>query len=415
MDKNGMQDGEAPIRWTEHEMLCAVSGPDGAEGETAYQEDLAVSEFLPVAGHEMLYLRMPCLPRETPVSGGVCFYDEKKNLLKRCGTVMYFGNGGEETLSVPGGETSAGCAVKTAKLYVPAGAAYFRTTYWRPDLAASVCPDLPFAFSFRSYSDGNRPFTHTLPVCTEMNNAIKRARQLTDIRWEPLVDVPRYCLLKGDSSGQSDFHYLDFCKAGRAYTGIPYSGSGEPDRNTKMINPQTFCGRWGYYKFHVGIDVDFETFVTAARYPGSIFGERAGQTEPDFDSSPYGTYCSALVGYSLGYRQPLPKVVEFCDSENFVPVSDSLPALPPEELRLCDILICGAFHVAIITDILHDDEGKVSFIEVSEATTVGNGSNHVLYGPLGGFCRRKMWNPEALACWFRKYAVYRVLSFQGIG
>lgn len=388
---------------TDHTVLYAMTSADGIpEGTAAYHEEFSVTEYLKVEGHELLRLWMPAAKDAFPVPFGICFYDSNKKLLKNRGVTMPYGRKDGEPRAV------------LVKIFVPKEAAWFRTTWWCDGSDTAACAELPFPFEFTFYADDERPFTHTLPTCTEMNNVIKRARQLTDIRWEPLVDVPRYCMLYSGISGQSGPHYLDWCKAGHTYTGIPYSGAGEPDRNTKRINPETFCGKWGYYKFHVGIDISFETFVTAARYPDSIFGERTGQTEPDFDSSPYGTYCSALVGYALGYQQPLPKVVEFCDSENFVKVIDRLPSLPPEEIRLCDIFLYGAFHISIVTDILHDGNGKVTGIEVSEATTVGNGNNTVLYTGLGGLCRRKMWKPEELYHWYQNYSLFRIVSFRGI-
>lgn len=387
------------LLWTEHTALCAIRDGNVPEGAEVGCEHFRTTDYIGIGGRELLRLRMPCAPETDPVSYGVCFYDAGKNLLPDCGVIMDHGSGS--------------FAVDT-DLYVPEGAAYFRTSYWEEDVISARCPELPFRYSFENWSEADRPFTHALPTCTEMNNVIKRARQLTDIRWTPGLDVPRYCMTAGEYSGQHGEHFLDWCRAGREYVGIPYSGSGEPDRNTKAVNPETFCGRWGYYKFHVGIDISFETFVTACRYPDSIFGERAGQTEPDFDSSPYGTYCSALVGYALGYRQPLPKVVEFCDSGNFLRIAERIPSLDPERLRLCDVLLYGAYHIALITDVLRGADGKVCAVEVSEATTVGNNDSKTLYSGRGGLCRRKLWPVAELYGWFRNYALFRIRSFHGI-
>ena len=390
--------------FSDRTVLFAMTSEDGTpEGACIPHEDLQTSDCILLEGHEILRLTMPWLEDETPVCCGVCFYDRDRSLLANCGVTM------------PYGRKAGDAFAKTVRIFIPREAVYFRTSYWRDDFVSACCPDLPFSCSYSFYSDDDRPFTRTLPTCTEMNNVIKRARQLTDIRWEPRTDIPRYCMMSGDYSGRPQPHFLDWFKAGHSYTGIPYSGSGEPDRNTKQVNPETFCGQWGYYKFHVGIDIDFETFITACRYPDSIFSERIDRTEPDFDSSPYGTYCSALVGYSLGYRQPLPKVVEFCDSANFLKVADCLTSLRPEEIRLCDILLYGAFHIAIITDLQHDSDGRVTGIEVSEATTVGNGNNQILYSDHGGLCRRRMWPAKDLFLWYQKYALYRIKSFQGIG
>ena len=387
------------LLWTDQTALCALQGGNASEGEEVRHADFRITDFIEIEERALLRLRMPCVPDADPAPYGACFFDAEKRPLPGCGVTMAHGGT---------------CFAVETDLYVPKGAVYFRATYWREEFISACCPELPFRYSFENLSDADRPFTHALPTCTEMNNAIKRARQLTDIRWTPGVDVPRYCMTAGEYSGVPGEHFLDWCKAGKEYVGIPYSGSGEPDRNTKAINPGTFCGRWGYYKFHVGIDISFETFVTACRYPDSVFGERSGQKEPNFDASPYGTYCSALVGYALGYHQPLPKVVEFCDLAHFVPVCDRLPSLDPEQIRLCDVLLCGAFHIAIVTDVLRDGSEKVCAVEVSEATTVGNNDSSQLGLNHGGLCRRKLWPVAELYGWFRNYALFRPISFHGI-
>ncbi len=391
------------ITWEDKTALYAFPDPEKGitEGQTLPHDLFRVSDFIPLISHEILLLQMPRTSENLSSRIGLCFYDEKKLLIRNRGLSIYYGRKAEDP------------PAKIAKVYIPKNACYFRTSYWRDGSLLSPFP-APFAYAFTDYPDTLRPFTHTLPTCEEMANVIKRSRQMTDIVWEPLVDIPRYCLADGDYSGQSETHFLDWCKPGHQYIGIPYSGSGEPDRNTKKINPETFAGKWGYYKFHVGIDIDFETFVTACRYPDSIFGERAHQSAPDFDSSPYGTYCSALVGYALGYRQPLPKVIEFCSSPDFNPVHAHLPEVSPEDLQLCDILINGAFHVAIITDLIRDGSGKVTEIEVSEATTVGNKNSELLGGTLGGFSRRKLWTVSDCYHWFQNYSLYRKISFQGV-
>lgn len=368
------------------------------------------SDYIDVSGHAILNLRMPHTSWEKPIADGMCFFDKDKNVLPNFGTTIPYGR--------KEGEPRA----KMVKVYIPKEAKYFRTTYWMDSYVQENCPDLPFVYSFSNYAECDKPFTHELPINEEMVNTIKRARQLTDIKWEPLVDVPRYCLIDGDYSGQSDIHFLDWCKAESEYSGIPYSGSGEPDINTGVINSNTLCGKWGYYKFHMGIDVDFETFITACRYPNSIFGERKNLSQYAFDSSPYGTYCSALVGYALGLKQPLWLVTNFCEhnyetresgKEYFSCVGKRIPDIEQSKIRLCDI-IWNTWHVAIITDIIRDSSGNITHVEVSEATTVGNANNSIKFGKLGGLSRRKTWSIEEFYSWFRDYGLYRFKSFHGI-
>ena len=73
-----------------------------------------------------------------------------------------------------------------------------------------------------------------------------------------------------------------------------------------------------------------------------------------------------------------------------------------------------SYHVAIITDIIRDESGNISAIEVCESTRCGNGNNNVLGGKLGGLARRKFWNKEDALEEFGEYIMYRKLTFYGL-
>ena len=71
-------------------------------------------------------------------------------------------------------------------------------------------------------------------------------------------------------------------------------------------------------------------------------------------------------------------------------------------------------HVIVITDILRDADGNVTHVEMSEATTVGNGNNAIIGGKLGGVARRKMWEYSEFKKLYGAYVKYRRTTFYGI-
>ena len=168
----------------------------------------------------------------------------------------------------------------------------------------------------------------------------------------------------------------------------------------------------------VGLDVDIESFVTASRYPNSIMGTKVNQSSYNFDSSPYGDVCSALVSYSLGIPQPIWGIKRFPfdgQGAKLFRLIGAVPTVESTKIKLGDILH-DPTHITIITDILRDTNGNVTAIEVSEATATGNTNRSATQGgKLGGFCRRKMWGLDEWRSWFRNYKLYRYNSFTGLG
>lgn len=367
-----------------------------------FDANVKASDFIPVRGKNSLIIPLPVVSNATPTYAGLCFYDENQQCLTRYSTNFYFGRGSGDPY------------VKNVEVFVPEEAAYFRTTYWSDSYIASHSGIPSFTYEFTPGLYRASAITHEIPTNRGMLNAVRLARQLTDIEWTPLVDIPRYCLLDADYSGQADFHFLDWCKSGKTYKGIPYSGGGGPDRLMTSIDANTYAGQWGYVRMVVGIDISFETFVTAARYENSIMGRKQGQTQPDFDSSPYGTFCSGLCWHAFGKNsQPIPSAPSILGAANFITVAQSVATMDVNLIRLCDI-VQNDSHVAIITDIMRDRDGNITNIEVSEATTVGNANNSVAEGDFGGLCRRKFWTVDEFKSWYRQYGMYRFLEFTDI-
>lgn len=119
----------------------------------------------------------------------------------------------------------------------------------------------------------------------------------------------------------------------------------------------------------IGENVSFHTFMTAVNNPRSkIYTEKT--SEPPYHGincrAFYGTVCSGLVSYALGLNNPRMSSSDF-------PISDMMEEVnyyQLEELNLADVLWRKG-HVALITDILKNEEGFVEKIEISEAISSG--------------------------------------------
>jgi hypothetical protein len=212
--------------------------------------------------------------------------------------------------------------------------------------------------------------------------------------------------------GGSD-HFLDWFYADHEYVGIPYSGAGK----RSGVGGWTEAEEWGYAHNWVGGCIPVEAFVTAARYPNSIFSETTGKTQPDYDSSPFGTVCTALVNYAVNGKWPLRAINNFFDTSDNVfrkaVNNNTIAATDANDIAIGDFLYTSA-HVIFITDLLRDADGNVTHVEMSESTTVGNGNNTVLGSKFGGVSRRKMWEYSEFKNLYGAYVKYRRATFHGI-
>lgn len=385
--------------WTENAYIRVGGNSGGNVGSIGTTTSvLKASDYIDCYGAKMVIVRMPRTSETSPVGIGMCFYDENQNALPNAWNHYFYNRTTVYSDFV--------------KAYVPKDAHFFRTTYWKDSYVETNCPNEPFYYRIGQIPEGDEYITHEIPCNTVMTNVVRRARQLTDIIWQPRVDIPRYLLLDGSS-----IHVLDWFKAGQWYKGIPYSGSGEEDRWYGRINPNSNAGKWGYHMMYVGLEISPETFVTAARYPTSIFSETVNQTQPDYDSSPYGIVCNGFVHFCLGLTPPTWSLVSFPTKPEVYKITGPITANYLNEIRLCDVIWVSS-HIMLITDIERDDSGAVTGIEISEATTVGNGTNNIPAGEskLGGMCRRKFYSVDDFMkrCANNSYEVYRWKAFVDI-
>lgn len=224
---------------------------------------------------------------------------------------------------------------------------------------------------------------HTMPKSEGVLNAIKRARQLTDIKWTPPIDRPRICFPTSDTYSTSHGAlYADVFKAGVEYTGMPYSGRHKP-----------------------GEDTSIDAFATAVANANSIVGKETDS----IGSIPvcyYGTICTGLTAYALaipnvdsGYIANIPGM-----EKQFDLITDGVRH-SLNGLELADLLVIAG-HGAIITDIAYKN-GEVEWVEISEATRQGSTNSSSRGGQYGGLCRRIMMTVDEFFTWFDGFAVYR--------
>lgn len=173
---------------------------------------------------------------------------------------------------------------------------------------------------------------HDQPENQGVANALKRAKQISDLRWVPVRQFPL----------TSAYAPKMWSAARRPRIGVPYSGV-------------------RIHEKFVGFNVSLETFMTAMQNPNSVLYTKPQQNMGAGMAAYYGSVCAVFVSYALDmpYRVP---TAEWPDEPYVERVDDS----DLDNLRLCDILVCRNVHVALITDIARDENGHVQWITVSE-------------------------------------------------
>ena len=162
-----------------------------------------------------------------------------------------------------------------------------------------------------------------------VRNLVKRARQITDIRWTPV----------GEVVGWKD-REANLFHAGITYTGIPY---GQPHRSGSYVPWQT----------------DFPEFLRQVRDPDSpMFSQRSVSQIQRNPSAYYSCECSAFVSWAWGLKQ-----------RETTLTLDRFGALVKggwEELRVGDCLLREGKHCVLVTDMTLDPSGTVTGIEIAE-------------------------------------------------
>lgn len=176
-------------------------------------------------------------------------------------------------------------------------------------------------------------------------NAYKKSQQFQKITWESIAPIP---------SVVSSTAYYSVGK----HTGMPYSLANE-------------------YNKYIGYDVSIKTFMTALHNKHSLLYTENIESSRSFSAhgieykgaanycAPYmGTVCSFYVSYVLGSEIPY-HVYEYKGLEE-LGIMNRIENQSANGLQLMDI-VWESGHVAIITNITHNDDGTINKITWSES------------------------------------------------
>ena len=193
---------------------------------------------------------------------------------------------------------------------------------------------------------------------------VHRARLLTEFEWTPLRDVPTYT----KKTGKTTF------PAGKPVKGMIYSSTEPTDK-------------------FICENISLETLSTIINNPDSALycKDNGGHR----NSWPYfGVVCNGLVRYALNIRRrystkrwlTVPGIHKIFEASTYT----------VDQLEVCDVLYThgeARSHVALITDLIHDGNGKVNQVEVSEAIRPS--------------CVRRVFTAEEFYEKFKIYAICR--------
>ena len=182
-----------------------------------------------------------------------------------------------------------------------------------------------------------KSYVSTPPTTDWEKAVIARARQLTDFKWTPVRDVPSYL-------GKTQEYMV--LPAGVEIKGFPYASTEGKD------------------KFFTE-NVSFETFLSAIPNPYSKLYQPGTAA---YNACSYGIVCNGLARYALGIDRRV-------STAKWLTIPGMRVVAPKGQINVDDIRLCdnlwafgeGRNHVALITDILKDDNGKIVALEISEA------------------------------------------------
>lgn len=178
----------------------------------------------------------------------------------------------------------------------------------------------------------------TKPDTPGKEAVLYRSRQLTEFTWTPLGDIPVFTKETGKT----------VLPAGSPQRGMLYSSTEPTD---KFITE----------------NISFETFLSIVANPHSALYHKDLNGHNN-SWAYFGIVCNGLARYSFHIRRrfstkrwpTVPGMYKIADEGKY----------SAEDMRLCDVLYAygkGRNHVALITDLLRDEENVIREIEVSEA------------------------------------------------
>lgn len=187
-------------------------------------------------------------------------------------------------------------------------------------------------FSLNDTTDYDWPADSLLNHCySGEETALRRARQLVELKWTPFLDVPSCYGVYSKEKEQS---------------GAPYSLA-------YMTNTQ------------LGTQVSIHTFMTALQNPYSVlYTENLKSYGGSTDSAPfYGSTCSNSIMYVLGIEPPY-----YTRMFGVIPGMKKTKDQSPDSIELCDIL-WKTGHVMMVYDIERNAENRITKVRLFETTT----------------------------------------------
>lgn len=228
---------------------------------------------------------------------------------------------------------------------------------------------------------------HERPISINALNIVKRCRQMTDIKWTPAVDLPRFMLVQTSDAPETaeSQNYKDLFKAGVEYKGIPYG-------RTHLTMDD-----YGYTYVTVGNYIGFDTFMSSVSNPKSKMCVEDISRATGPYSVIYATVCSGLTCYALNVPERSTGDIDEIPGLSLVgKINNGGVLLDDSRFKIGDVLNKNNYHTAIITDIIRDGNGTIQMVELSDASTGGLADRNYANGKIGGICRRKGWTREQL-------------------
>lgn len=372
------------------------------------------SDFIDVSDCTKIVYTRPTISGSS-VSYGMAFYDSEKAFITDSG--------------IPNKTNSGQTGFEMYTTDVPETAKYARFTWWTDtyketynikqnfavynydDYKGSLQNDINDLWEFSQQGDPyNSLGLHTKPENNGVLNVIKRCRQLTDITWTPAKDLPRSMMVTQSAPFTKPVDvYEGVFKAGVTYKGLPYGNSVNYPIDGVSIN--TLYGKPNGY---IGINIDIDSFITSVVNENSLLCAKSQYSEtPLHRSLVYSVVCSSLVCYAINVpfkeTYQIPSISGMTEIGNII--SDGVRMDINSTLKLGDIINQRYHHVSIITDIVKNSNNEIEYIEISEATVIGNGNQDINGGPLGGVCRRLAFTVDDF---FDRYAAYTLYRYRYI-
>ena len=173
-------------------------------------------------------------------------------------------------------------------------------------------------------------------------NVLKRAQQLSQLRWTPVRPFP--AVFKSSAPEKPDYHNI-YLSAWRPNTGVAYS-------SVRL------------HEKYVGYNVLTETYLSALANPNSCLYTKSLYGMGVRNCIPYyGTVCSEFVSYSFD----LPLRTACARWPSMDGIEEIIPE-PLEKLQLCDIVLNPKQHIMLVTGIERDGDGRIERIQISEST-----------------------------------------------